>query len=128
MGLASPPEGHHANPRGYPFRIVASRQSLWCIGLWRIPLFLALPLIMRKCCETGSKNHAARKELGIFRFSELGPVQQLPVILGTLSATSCYSIFLRYICLLRGVGVPHVPRIAVELGPGSSLGTPGSLR
>ena len=63
------------------------------------------------------------KSLASFAFPKLGTVHSYSNPLGTLSATSCYSIFLRHICLLRGVGVPHVPRIVVELGPGSSLGT-----
>jgi SAM-dependent methyltransferase len=42
--------------------------------------------------------------------------------LGTGSAESCYSIFLRHLCLIQGEGVRGVPKVVAELGPGSSLG------
>ena len=43
--------------------------------------------------------------------------------LGTVSAESCYSIFLRHVCLLRQAGATAMPRTVAELGPGTSLGT-----
>jgi Methyltransferase domain len=63
------------------------------------------------------------KSLASLAFPKLGSVHGYRNPLGTISATSCYSVFLRHIRLLRSVGVPHVPRIVAELGPGSSLGT-----
>jgi SAM-dependent methyltransferase len=42
--------------------------------------------------------------------------------LGTGSAESCYSIFLRHLCLIQDAGVRGVPEVVAELGPGSSLG------
>jgi SAM-dependent methyltransferase len=43
--------------------------------------------------------------------------------LGTISAQHCYSIFMRNISLLMSVGVPCLPKVVAELGPGSSFGT-----
>ncbi len=43
--------------------------------------------------------------------------------IGAISATSCYSIFLRHMSLLHKAGIPSVPKIVAELGPGSSIGT-----
>ncbi len=42
--------------------------------------------------------------------------------MGTASAESCYSIFLRHLCLIQDAGVRGVPQVVAELGPGSSLG------
>jgi len=42
--------------------------------------------------------------------------------LGTVSAESCYSIFLRHLTLLRQAGVNEIARSVAELGPGSSIG------
>ena len=42
--------------------------------------------------------------------------------LGTASAESCYSIFLRHLTLLRRAGISGVPRVVAEIGPGSSIG------
>src|ERR1700760_4110721 len=43
--------------------------------------------------------------------------------MGTATAESCYSIFMRHLCLIQGEGgVRGVPRVVAELGPGSSLG------
>jgi hypothetical protein len=43
--------------------------------------------------------------------------------IGTLSAESCYSIFLRHLSFLGSSGVQTMPKVLAELGPGSSLGT-----
>ena len=43
--------------------------------------------------------------------------------LGTMSAESCYSIFLRHLTLVRrGTGITGVPSVVAELGPGRSIG------
>jgi SAM-dependent methyltransferase len=42
--------------------------------------------------------------------------------LGTVSAESCYSIFLRHLTLLRRAGITGIPPVVAELGPGSSIG------
>lgn len=58
-----------------------------------------------------------------FAFPRLGTVHGYDNPLGTISATSCYSIFLRHMSLLGSVGIKEVPKIVAELGPGSSFGT-----
>jgi SAM-dependent methyltransferase len=62
---------------------------------------------------------------GILSFAvpKLATVHGYSNPLGTISAASCYSIFLRHISLLASVGIQKVPKIVAELGPGSSLGT-----
>jgi hypothetical protein len=62
------------------------------------------------------------KGLASFAIPKLGTVHGYRNPLGTISAESCYSIFLRHACLLRAVGAQGLPRIVAELGPGSSLG------
>lgn len=42
--------------------------------------------------------------------------------LGTISAESCYSIFMRHLVLLRQAGIPEMPQVVAEIGPGSSIG------
>ena len=61
---------------------------------------------------------------GILSFAvpKLGTVHGYDNPLGTLAADSCYSIFLRHVCLLRGAGVVDMPMTVAELGPGSSHG------
>jgi hypothetical protein len=63
------------------------------------------------------------KSLASFVIPSLGTVHGYDNPLGTLSAASCYSIFLRHITLLREAGVTTIPRVVAELGPGSSHGT-----
>ena len=63
------------------------------------------------------------KSLMSFIVPKLGTVHGYDNPLGTFSAESCYSIFLRHACLLRKAGVRDAPKIVAELGPGSSLGT-----
>jgi hypothetical protein len=58
-----------------------------------------------------------------FIFPNLRAVHKHTNPLGTLSAESCYSIFLRHISFLRKAGVQTVPKVLAEFGPGSSLGT-----
>jgi len=58
-----------------------------------------------------------------FVFPNLRTVHGYSNSLGTLSADSCYSIFLRHVSLLHNVGLQAVPKVVAELGPGSSLGT-----
>jgi SAM-dependent methyltransferase len=58
-----------------------------------------------------------------FAFPSLGTVHGYNNPLGTLNASSCYSIFLRHMSLLASLGVQKLPKIVAELGPGSSLGT-----
>jgi SAM-dependent methyltransferase len=43
--------------------------------------------------------------------------------LATISAEYCYSIFLRNVAILSGVGFTSLPEVVAELGPGSSFGT-----
>lgn len=61
---------------------------------------------------------------GILSFAvpKLGTVHGYDNPLGTLAADSCYSIFLRHVCLLRSAGVVDMPMTVAELGPGSSHG------
>lgn len=63
------------------------------------------------------------KGLASFVVPRLGTVHGYANPLGTRSAESCYSIFLRHITALHGLGVQQVPHTVAELGPGSSLGT-----
>jgi hypothetical protein len=58
-----------------------------------------------------------------FVFPNLRGVHKHSTPLGTLSAESCYSIFLRHISLIRKAGVQTTPKVVAEVGPGSSLGT-----
>jgi SAM-dependent methyltransferase len=58
-----------------------------------------------------------------FAFPKLRTVHGYSNTLGTFSAASCYSVFLRHMSLLAKVGVQAVPKVVAELGPGSSLGT-----
>ena len=57
-----------------------------------------------------------------FAVPKLGTVHGYDNPLGTLAADSCYSIFLRHVCLLRAAGVVDLPMTVAELGPGSSHG------
>lgn len=62
------------------------------------------------------------KGLGSFVIPQLRSSHGYDNPLGTASAESCYSIFLRQLCLIQGAGVGGVPKVVAELGPGSSLG------
>ena len=57
-----------------------------------------------------------------FAFPRFRTVHGYANPLGTVSAESCYSIFLRHLALLRLAGVVGVPPVVAELGPGSSVG------
>jgi hypothetical protein len=57
-----------------------------------------------------------------FAVPKLGTVHGYDNPLGTLAADSCYSIFLRHVCLLHAAGVVDLPMTVAELGPGSSHG------
>jgi hypothetical protein len=57
-----------------------------------------------------------------FAVPKLGTVHGYGNPLGTLAADSCYSIFLRHVCLLRSARVVDLPKTVAELGPGSSHG------
>jgi len=63
------------------------------------------------------------KSLLSFVAPSIGTVHGYSNPLGTLSAASCYSIFLRHMSILRTAGVQGVPPVVAELGPGSSHGT-----
>ncbi len=41
---------------------------------------------------------------------------------GTIDARYCYAVWLRHLILARAAGLPSVPRVVAELGPGDSLG------
>ena len=62
------------------------------------------------------------KGVASFRLPALATVHGYSNPLGTISADSCYSVFLRHMTFLRIAGVPQVPKVVAELGPGSSLG------
>jgi hypothetical protein len=55
-----------------------------------------------------------------FAVPKLGTVNGYDNPLGTLAADSCYSIFLRHLCLPRDAHLVDLPKIVAELGPGTN--------
>jgi hypothetical protein len=60
------------------------------------------------------------KGLLSFAVPKLGTVNGYDNPLGTLAADSCYSIFLRHLCLPRDAHLVDLPKIVAELGPGTN--------
>jgi hypothetical protein len=57
-----------------------------------------------------------------FAFPRFRTVHGYSNPLGTVSAESCYSVFLRHLVLLRRAGITGMPPVVAELGPGCSIG------
>src|SRR5580658_10289690 len=55
-----------------------------------------------------------------FAVPKLGTVHGYGNPLGTLAADSCYSIFLRHLCLPRDAHLVDLRKIVAELGPGTN--------